>query len=129
MEQTADPLLLSRAFELRLLRYLGYNPVLDRCVRCQERAVEALAGFAPGEGGMLCRSCAGVEGERLIPVGPPALAALRDLGGTDLRVVARRPVDPALGNELGRLLFAFIQWRAEKPLKSLAFLQSLLVGS
>lgn len=128
LEQTADPMLLSRAFELRLLKYLGYNPVLDCCVRCRESADGALVGFAPGEGGMLCRSCADAQGELLIPVRPSALAALRDLYGTDLRVVARQPVDPALGNELGRLLFAFIQWRAEKPLKALTFLQSLLVG-
>ncbi|NLY90667.1 MAG: DNA repair protein RecO [Firmicutes bacterium] len=128
LEQTADPMLVSRAFELRLLRYLGYDPVLDHCVRCREGSSEALAGFAPAEGGMLCRSCAGVEGEKLIPVRPSALKVLRDLYGTDLRVVARRPVDPALGNELGRLLFSFIQWRAEKPLKSLAFLQSITVG-
>jgi DNA repair protein RecO (recombination protein O) len=127
LEQTPDPMLVSRAFELRLLRYLGYDPVLDHCVRCQEGAHGSLAGFAPVEGGMLCRICATSAGEKLIPLRPSALAELRALYAADLRAVARRPVDPTLGNELGRLLFAFIQWRAEKPLKSLAFLQSLLV--
>jgi len=128
LEQAADPMLVSRAFELRLLKYLGYEPVLDRCVKCQGRDPLSLAGFAPAEGGTICRSCAGAEGERLIPVRPSALTVLRDLYGADLRAVARRPVDPACGDELGRLLFSFIQFRAEKPFKSLAFLQSLLVG-
>lgn len=126
LEKVPDPMFVSRAFELRLLRYLGYEPVLDRCVRCQNPSSRTWAGFAPAEGGLLCRSCAEAAGVNLIPVQPAALNFLRDLYQTDLRAVARHPVDPALGSELGRLLFNFIQLRAEKPLKSLSFLQSLL---
>lgn len=125
LERVPDPMLVSRAFELRLLKYLGYEPVLDRCVGCQN-AVGSFAGFAPSEGGLLCRSCAGASGAQLIPVRPAAVSFLRTLYQTDLRDLARRPVDPALGNELGHLLFTFIQLRAEKTLKSLSFLQSLL---
>ncbi len=126
LEKTTDPMLVSRAFELRLLRYLGYEPVLDRCVHCQETNPPFWAGFAPTEGGMLCSVCAKEAGEKLIPVRPAAVQALTGLYQADLRAVARQPVDLALGQELGRLLFAFIQNRAEKPFKSLSFLQSLL---
>lgn len=126
LEKVPDPMLVSRAFELRLMRYLGYEPVLDRCVGCQNPTVESFAGFAPAEGGMLCRSCGEAGTAALLPVRPAALRFLRDLYQADLRAVARYPVDPALGSELGRLLFNFIQLRAEKPLKSLSFLQSLL---
>lgn len=125
LEKVPDPMLVSRAFELRLLKYLGYEPVLDRCVGCR-KAEGPYVGFAPSEGGLLCRFCAGAGGMNLIPVRPAALAFLRELYQVDLRELARRPVDPALGNELGHLLFTFIQLRAEKPLKSLSFLQSLM---
>ncbi|NLW60293.1 MAG: DNA repair protein RecO [Firmicutes bacterium] len=124
LERVPDPILVSRAFELRLLRYLGYEPVLDRCVGCR-RTAGPFAGFAPAEGGLLCPACAGAANGQLIPVRPATVSFLRTLYQADLRVLARRPVDPALGHELGRLLFTFIQLRAEKPLKALSFLQSL----
>lgn len=128
LEKTVDPMLVSRAFELRLLRYLGYEPVLDRCLCCQESTPPSWAGFAPTEGGMLCTACAKADGVKLIPTRPAARQVMSELYRADLRAVARQPIDSVLGQELGRLLFAFIQHRAEKPLKSLSFLQSLLVS-
>ena len=119
-------MLVSRAFELRLLKYLGYEPVLDHCVHCQATMPVPLVGFAPDEGGMLCRTCAETVGVNVVSLKPATVSFLHGLYEADLRAVARQTVDPVLGSELGRLLFTFIQMRAEKPLKSLSFLQSLL---
>jgi DNA repair protein RecO (recombination protein O) len=50
---------LVRIFELRLLKHLGYEPVLDRCVGCRTRLEEmGRIFFDPLEGGIRCGACA-----------------------------------------------------------------------
>jgi DNA repair protein RecO (recombination protein O) len=81
-----------RLFEVQLLRDVGYEPRLDRCVRCQrewrlESSHQASFGgaplFSPQAGGLLCRRC-GVDDRREaagaeppFPVSPSVVAFLR----------------------------------------------------
>src|SRR5919197_430350 len=44
----------------------GVSPVLDACVRCDETVVDVAATFDVGEGGVLCRACAG-PGAPVVP--------------------------------------------------------------
>jgi DNA repair protein RecO (recombination protein O) len=53
-----DPLGLS--FQLKLLWVAGYLPHLESCAECG--AAQALAGFSPRAGGVVCRSCAAATG-------------------------------------------------------------------
>lgn len=47
-----------RFFELRLLRLVGYEPVLDRCVACQTPVENgAMYHFSVREGGLKCGTC------------------------------------------------------------------------
>lgn len=47
-----------RFFELRLLRLVGYEPVLDRCVACQAPVENgAMYHFSVREGGLKCGTC------------------------------------------------------------------------
>ncbi len=106
-----------RLFEVGLLRDVGYQPRLDRCVRCQREGGEARAGvafFSPQGGGLLCRRCLPVEADlaQPFPVVPAAVAFLRQavqLGlekGGRLRPSARacRDVEELLRRYLGVLL-------------------------
>jgi DNA repair protein RecO (recombination protein O) len=75
-----------RLFEVGLLRDVGYEPRLDRCVRCQrewrgQRAAGTLF-FSPPGGGLLCRRCAGRDADRAqpFPVLPAAVAFVRQAG-------------------------------------------------
>ena len=66
---------LLRAFQLRVVGWLGYAPRLDRCADCGKQEAGA---FGPAEGGILCRSCA----ERIpssLPIAIDTLALLRTL--------------------------------------------------
>ena len=48
-----------RFFEMRLLRLVGYDPVLDRCVACQAPLENgAMYHFSVREGGLKCVACA-----------------------------------------------------------------------
>ena len=65
-----------RAFEARLLEGSGFAPRFGACAACGARLPEEDAFFAPGAGGLLCRTCrAGGEAGRLVSV--PAVKVLR----------------------------------------------------
>ena len=52
---------LIRFFEMRLLRLVGYEPVLDRCVTCRTPVTSgAMYHFSVREGGLKCGLCAPV---------------------------------------------------------------------
>jgi len=46
-------------FTVRLLRLVGYAPVLDRCQHCGRAIGTAACQFFPAKGGLLCDTCAG----------------------------------------------------------------------
>jgi len=51
-----------RFFEMRLLKFAGFEPVLDRCVVCKAPLANgAVYYFHPREGGIKCSSCARPE--------------------------------------------------------------------
>jgi DNA repair protein RecO (recombination protein O) len=69
-----------RLFEVQLLRDIGYEPRLDRCVRCQrewrqESSHQKLSGgallFSPHTGGLLCRRCVAATQREATGVEPP----------------------------------------------------------
>ena len=59
LDETPNPLV-AAAFFWRLLSVEGFQPVLDVCVRCG--AAGPFPAFDPGEGGVVCRSCAQFSG-------------------------------------------------------------------
>ena len=66
--------LILRLFEVQLLRDVGYEPRLDRCVRCQRVWRPELASaplFSPRTGGLLCRRCAAADWRDAAAAEPP----------------------------------------------------------
>ncbi len=66
---------MERVFEIRLLADLGYQPQLDRCLRCRRNLSAEQALFSPREGGILCPACSGDLPE-LVPVSLGTLKTL-----------------------------------------------------
>ncbi|MEW6324576.1 MAG: DNA repair protein RecO [Nitrospirota bacterium] len=82
LNQGRAPWLTVRLFEVGLLRDTGYEPRLDRCVRCQREWRQEPAGalfFTPHGGGLLCRRCAsaGADAAEPLRILPGAAAFLR----------------------------------------------------
>lgn len=48
-------------YELKFASFLGYRPVLDSCVSCGEREMEAMR-FSISQGGILCPKCFSKDG-------------------------------------------------------------------
>jgi DNA repair protein RecO (recombination protein O) len=72
------------AFEVALLRELGYSPALDRCVACGTGVGPAggRVGFSVAGGGVFCPSCLPAQRDRR-PLSAPAWQALVRLGEPD----------------------------------------------
>lgn len=119
------------AFEMGLLRFSGYEPMLAACRRCGARPPEPGAasnaveywGFSHSDGGVLCRACSRYSKDTV----PVSLAALRVLAyfrdrewteGTPMEFPTRAI------EETRQLLPLFIQFQISKRLKSVAFLKA-----
>jgi len=98
------------AFELALLRVQGTEPVLDRCVVCDDDLDEPRAGlrFAVDSGGVMCGRCAaGTDHNEARPLGADLLARMRALAGPGATVEA---LSRRSSREMGILLHLFLSY-------------------
>jgi DNA repair protein RecO (recombination protein O) len=113
----ADSPLLVPAFFLKLLSLEGFHPLLDGCAGCGSSA--ELVAFDVGEGGALCRACAGRV--NALAVTPDALALVRRILGGDLSAVLREPAGRATA-EVDRLATRALEHHLERRLRSVSVL-------
>jgi DNA repair protein RecO (recombination protein O) len=120
----ADPELTARAFELRYLSAAGFGPELTICCRCGgQLGDQGDLRFSPAEGGVTCAACAKTGGGR--PLNRGALAVMLYLKDSDLRQMSRLVVSARDRAELEVLLRAYLEFHLDRPLRSLAFLDTL----
>lgn len=119
----AEPALLLRAFEIRLLRTLGYLPELHKCVRCRESLPEGVQSFGPNEGGLLCPLCR-EEAMETSNVSPAALTFLRSALQGDVDV-GRAGLIPEVRNEIRALLQTFLEFKLGRRIRSARFLAGI----
>lgn len=111
-------------FELRLLKFSGYQPTLQQCRRCRKNWVpgsHAKWHFSPRDGGILCEACATFRKE-IIPVSVDALHALEELEKTSSPLSDYPSFPEAVLKESIMVLLRFIQFLMNKELKSAPFL-------
>lgn len=96
--------LITRFFEIHLLKYAGYLPRVDRCLKCQKPMGSGPIYFSPGMGGILCGTCHQAGSGPEEPVSKGTLAFLAQTGclGWDKlsRLKAAKPIRAELRNIL-----------------------------
>ncbi len=110
-------------FQLKLLTVLGHQPVIDRCVHCQnpfdlERQV---AGFDTIEGGFICQDCAREPHHPVVTCGTDGYDCVRKLLLEPIKETAE---DYAGFKEANRVVEQALLMQTERPLKSRAFLNA-----
>jgi DNA repair protein RecO (recombination protein O) len=116
--------LTSRHFELHLLRVVGYQPQLFRCVRCTTELEPVDNWFAPGEGGACCPRCG--EGQRgMVVMTLPALKVLRFLQTRPYETIINLQLSTRVMTEVDELLRQYLEYHLERRLESVAFLRQL----
>jgi DNA repair protein RecO (recombination protein O) len=118
-----DADLLTLAFTLRLLQAQGMAPDLQVCLECGT-ALAGEAGYAPAQGGFVCRHCTPVSQGRLTVSGP-AQGALRSLLTLPLSHARRINLGAPARREMSQVVRAHVDYHVGTPLKSRKFLDKL----
>ena len=112
-------------FEIRLLRTIGYEPVLDQCVACKAPLKNGgVYRFHPRAGGVKCQSC-GQREDVALPLSSGTIRTL--LMGRDIEMdrINRLVMDRQSLEESRRLMSHFIRHLLGKDLKSLEVLNQI----
>lgn len=124
LEETRNPDLALRHFELHLLELVGYRPELRRCLLCNADLRPVSNFFSPAAGGTLCPNC-GPPDRLARPLSLNALKVLRLLQDSAAVSEAKARLDSRLSRELESLLAEYVAYLLEGEIKSLRFLREL----
>jgi DNA repair protein RecO (recombination protein O) len=111
-----------RVFELKIMQQLGYEPQLQTCTHCGGSVAEQV--MFSREGGAVCESCKHKAAPvHVISKGTRALIS-RILEWDWSRLTILRPSSQSL-EELESCMRAYIDYRLDKPMRSLEFMHTL----
>ncbi len=116
--------LLLRYFEIYLLSFIGYEPVLRTCAHCNSELRPEENGFNPSLGGALCPNCSHLWSQSL---SANALKVLRFLQRTEWEQVPRFRLEGRLHSEIETTMHALVRFHLERDLESWRFLDMLHV--
>ncbi len=114
--------LLLRYFEIYLLSYIGYEPVLRNCAHCGAELKPEENGFIPKLGGAACPDCSHLWSQSL---SMNALKVLRLLQRTDWNQVPRLHLDTRIQMEIETAMHSLIRYHLERDMKSWSFMEML----
>ena len=134
-DEAANPELLARFFELRLLQYVGYRPQLFSCVNCG-KSIEPVENFFSAEaGGVIDPDCVETQRDKIAgrakdaqTISLNALKVLRYLQTREWNSVHGLKLNADVLAEVEALLERYIVHHLERNLKSIEFLRELKRG-
>lgn len=127
LTSTADPFLVVRFFEVRLLDLLGYRPELFHCVMCREPIQAQNQFFSFLEGGVICPKCSGKPMDAM-PVSMPVLKYLRHLQRSSYNKVAALQIPEPVRDPLEQLLGRYVSFLLERQVHSADFVHLIRDG-
>ncbi|MBI5167733.1 MAG: DNA repair protein RecO [candidate division NC10 bacterium] len=124
LEKGHDSFPIARAYEIRLLRSIGYLPELQSCVICRVPLEPATPlAFSPGEGGLVCPDCQSGRKDIYL-VSTTALGFLRMALKLSLDRMGRINLPGTSREELVEVLQAYIRHLLHRDLRTLDFLRA-----
>lgn len=127
LERLNDPEVVARMFDLQLMKELGYEPVIDRCVKCGKPLNSGDAVFSSSAGGMVCPNCMPHPADA-ISLSEEAIALIGQLLNADAHSIERIKASRGVIDEITRALGRYVRFRSDYDLKSVRFLQTLKLG-
>lgn len=114
-----------RFYELKLMDLLGYRPHLDSCVKCSGPIEGSKQGFSPAQGGAICSQCMAHTPDAF-PVSLGSLALMGHLLDADPSKLGVLKIAGELHSEMRKATRAYVDYRVEREVKSLEFLELLM---
>jgi DNA repair protein RecO (recombination protein O) len=112
------------AYELKLLRLVGYQPVLDKCRRCSKEPCNPVAQtwfFSSMDGGVLCDSCA-VASRDTLPLSSKAREVLVVLQSENETLPSPSVLPLSVVSEIRAVILRFMKYHMAREIKSALFL-------
>jgi DNA repair protein RecO (recombination protein O) len=120
----SDPRLALRYYEMQLLDVTGFRPELSECVIGHETITPEDQYFSYHEGGVVCPLDA-ARGTSFIPLPMLTLKVLRHMQRSPYARVKELQINPALHDDLERILQGYITYLVERRLQSADFIRRL----
>jgi DNA repair protein RecO (recombination protein O) len=124
LSQLADPWLVLRYYEMRLLDFLGFRPQLFTCANCEGEIQPEDQFFSFAIGGVICPSC-GVGLPNLMEISVGTLKYLRHFQRSSYNEAARAKPNPKIRKEAERLMQGFFTYLLERELHSPGFMRHI----
>src|SRR5512147_3308911 len=119
----ADPWLVIRYYEMRLLDHLGFRPQLFECANCRREILPEDQFFSFAAGGVICPTC-GQGLPRLKPISVDTLKYLRHFQRSSYADAARARPSPDVRDEAESLMQGYFTYLLERELNTPGFLKS-----
>ncbi|MFD2612755.1 DNA repair protein RecO [Paenibacillus gansuensis] len=123
LQESKDPQIILRLFEMKMLSFSGVAPVLDACVNCGREGPPPFS-LSPGLGGLLCAACRSRD-PKSIQAGEGTVKLLKLLQQLDLRRLGKIGVKEETKAQLKQFLRAYMDAHAGVHLRSLHFLDQM----
>ena len=126
LEENQPSLRFLTSFELKLLRLVGYQPLLGACKKCRLDSVRSSGiewRFSLMDGGLLCETCARVH-QGAIPLSTAAIKVMIALQAEN-PLPAQFSVSAAVVREIRSAILGFVQYHVDREIKSAPFLSTL----
>ncbi|MDP6668048.1 MAG: DNA repair protein RecO [Dehalococcoidia bacterium] len=127
LEGTANPEMITRFFEMRLLQLSGFAPELSRCVETGVELEPADHLYSADRGGLVSIDARPVGESALLPAGLNTIKLLRFLARTDIEQADRMTVEGEGIRQLSRILRAQVHHVLDRGLRSEAFMDEVRV--
>ncbi len=120
----ADPWLVIRYYEMRLLDHLGFRPQLFECANCRRPILPEDQFFSFSAGGVICPRCA--QGLRTVkPISVETLKYLRHFQRSSYADASRARPGLDVQNEAESLMQGYFTHLLERELNTPGFLKSI----
>ncbi len=120
----ADPWIVTRYYEMRLLDYLGFRPQLFECANCRKQVLPEDQFFSYSAGGVICRNCA-PRLTHLKPISVDTLKYLRHFQRSTYEQAARALPTEKARLEAEDLMQGYFTFLLERELNTPGFLKKI----
>ncbi|MEF9991997.1 MAG: DNA repair protein RecO [Romboutsia sp.] len=123
-QKDTDKKFITHAFELKFLDYIGFKPVVNRCISCQSKELKDPA-FNVEEGGVLCSKCS-LEFENNFKIDLTTTKLMEYILSNDILQCNKAKVSKYIKYELQKILKSYLNVYVDNVnFKSLYLLQSI----
>ncbi len=117
--------ILLRFFEIKFLKYLGFQPELDCCAVCQKK-IRPQKNYLSGQlGGIICPVCRNND-LKSKPISAEAIKVLKFFNQSSFKLAEKLKIEKKLEKELKKINIYFLEFILEKKIKSKDFLSEVL---